>query len=46
MNDSDEMKAAIYNAFLASAVAMGDRIKEISWFGKNQAKIEAMKKAA
>ena len=30
-----ELEKKIYNACLASAKNMGDRIKDMSWFGKN-----------
>lgn len=29
------LKKAIYDACLKSASAMGDRVKDLSWFGKN-----------
>ena len=31
------LKSAIYDACLASAIAMKDDIKSLSWFGKNHA---------
>lgn len=31
----DELKEKIYQACLASAKNMGDRIKDMSWFGRN-----------
>jgi hypothetical protein len=33
------LEKAIYSACLKSAVAMGDKIYELSWFGKNHAKV-------
>ena len=36
---SKEFEAAIYDACLKSAIAMGDRIKTMSWFGKNRGRI-------
>jgi hypothetical protein len=33
MNNS--LKDALYDACLKSAIAMGPRIKDLSWFGKN-----------
>ncbi len=32
------LKKAIYDACLKSASAMGDRIKDLSWFGKSYEK--------
>lgn len=31
-----DLKEAIYVACLKSALAMGDRLKGISWFGRNR----------
>lgn len=30
-----QLRADLYEAFLAAAIAMGDDIKTISWFGRN-----------
>lgn len=35
---TQEQKDAIYNAFLKSAIDMGDNLKNLSWFGKNKEK--------
>lgn len=42
------LEKAVYDACLKSAIAMGDRIKHLSWFGKNHAKetAEATEKLA
>lgn len=32
-----QFEAAIYKACLKSAIAMGTRLKTLSWFGKNHA---------
>jgi hypothetical protein len=42
------LEKAVYAACLESAIAMGARIKDISWFGKNQVKAvsEATEKLA
>lgn len=31
----NELELKIYQACLTSAVAMGNRIKDMSWFGRN-----------
>lgn len=31
----NELELKIYKACLASAISMGNRIKDMSWFGKN-----------
>jgi hypothetical protein len=33
---NNELKEKIYQAFLVSAINMGENLKNLSWFGKNQ----------
>jgi hypothetical protein len=37
-----QLEKAVFDACLKSALAMGDRIKNLSWFGKNHQKATSL----
>jgi len=41
MSDHEKIAKAVYDACLEAAIAMGDDLKGLSWFGRSSAKAAA-----